>query len=465
MVRILLLCSAVSIRALGVFVGLLAIGCADLPRISEPTPHLRPETPRVVTRRGELSARRSEALLERQGKPGERTLLERHLATMQRLSNTPLVAGNEARLLVDGPASYQVIFRAIGAARDHVNIETYILESDEVGEKLSALLIEKQSRGVQVNLLYDAVGSLGTSAAFFERLRAGGVQVCEFNPLVPGRRGVSDPNQRDHRKQVIVDGRIAVSGGINFSSVYSSGSAIGRSEKPASVERGWRDTNIELRGPAVAQFQELFLASWEKQNCPALVPRDYYPKLSNQGDKVVRVVGSSRDDERGLMYLSLLSAIQESRQSVYITMAYFVPDAEIRRALADAARRGVEVKLVLPGFSDSWVVFHAGRAHYTELLSAGVEIYELRGALLHAKTAVIDGVWSTVGSTNLDWRSFLHNDELNTIVLGPEFGRASTRMFQADVRDTTRVDLTRWQDRGVADRVKEGTASLLAYWL
>ena len=346
-----------------------------------------------------------------------------------------------------------------------MNVETYILEGDEVGEKLAAALLAKRSQGVQVNLLYDAVGSLGTSVAFFDRLRDGGVNVCEFNPLLPSRGRLADPNQRDHRKQVIVDGRVAISGGINFSSVYSSGSAIGRRRKPASVTSGWRDTNIELRGPAVAKYQLLFLESWEKQSCPALAAAEFFPALANEGDKVVRVIGSSSDDEQGMVYLALLSAIQESRQSVYVTMAYFVPDEEILEALEAAARRGVDVKLILPGFSDSWVVFHAGRSCYGDLLSAGVQIYELRGALLHAKTAVVDDVWSTVGSTNLDWRSFLYNDELNTTVLGQEFARATSAMFEADLRDATRVELERWQDRSYGQRLKERLASLFAYGL
>ena len=452
-------------RSFAVLLYSLASGCLALPELGGPIPHLRPESPRVVASKGVLSEARGEALLERQDKKREPTLLERHLANMQRISDTPLVAGNAARLLIDGPASYQAIFAAIGAARDHVNVETYILEGDEVGDKLSALLIEKQAQGVQVNLLYDAVGSIGTSAEFFDRLRAGGVQVCEFNPLLPSRGRLADPNQRDHRKQVVVDGRVAISGGINFSSVYSSGSAIGRRTRPESLTSGWRDTNIELRGPAVAKFQELFIASWEKQSCPALAAREYFPTLSSQGDKVVRVIGSSSDDERGVMYLGALSAIRESRQSVYVTMAYFVPDAEIRVALEDAARRGVEVKLILPGFSDSWVVLRAGHSYYAELLSAGVQIYELRGALLHAKTAVVDGVWSTVGSTNLDWRSFLYNDELNTTVLGEDFGRATTTMFEADLHDATRIDLARWEDRPVGDWLKERAARLFAAWL
>ncbi len=452
------------VRAASVAAVLLAASCALPPELDVAASAAEPP-PRVLGSRGPLSEARSRALLERADKQGEPTLLERHLATLEKIGGTPLVAGNAARLLVDGPASYRAMFRAIADARDHVNVETYILEGDEVGQKLAALLLAKQAQGVQVNLLYDAVGSLGTPAEFFDSMREAGIQVCEFNPFLPSRWRVANPNQRDHRKQVVVDGRLVVTGGINFSSVYSSGSAIGRTKKPESVESGWRDTNVELRGPAVPQFQRLFLDTWAEQNCPPVADRGYFPPLEVQGDKVVSAIGSSADDEPGLMYLALLSAIRESRQSVHITMAYFVPDAEIVRALTGAARRGVDVKLILPGFSDSWIAFHAGRSYYDALLEAGVEIHELRGALLHAKTAVIDEVWSTVGSTNLDWRSFVHNDELNTIVLGAEFGRAMAGMFDADLRDATRVERERWQQRPLGDRIKERAGRLFAYWL
>ena len=448
-------------RALGVLTCVFALGCAGLPKLG-PVTALQEATPRVRTSPAELSATRSAAILKQQDKPEEPTLLARHLATMQKISRKPWIAGNRVQLLVDGPASYRVIFREIAAARDHVNIETYILEGDEIGDRLSRLLIEKQSQGVQVNLLYDAVGSIGTSDEFFDRLRSAGVHVCAFNPLLPSRGRVADPNQRDHRKQVIVDGRVAVSGGINFSSVYSRGSAGSGNASPPSVKSGWRDTNIEVRGPAVAQYQQLFLTSWEKQSCTPLAERSYFPRLESQGQKVVGVIGSTSDDERRLMYLALLSAIRESRQSVYVTMAYFVPDAEIRLALEQAARRGVDVQLILPGFSDSWVVLEAGRSYYDELLSAGVHISELHRALLHAKTAVIDDVWSTVGSTNLDWRSLLHNDELNTVVLGEDFGAATTAVFESDLQETWHIDRASWRGRGVGRRLEEGLARLFA---
>jgi cardiolipin synthase len=162
------------------------------------------------------------------------------------------------------------------------------------------------------------------------------------------------------------------------------------------------------------------------------------------------------------MYLALLSAIRESHDSVYLTMAYFVPDDETRFALEEAARRGVDVQLILPGFSDSWVVLEAGRSYYGELLSAGVHISELHSALLHAKTAVIDDVWSTVGSTNLDGRSLLHNDELNTIVLGEDFGSATTAMFESDLQEAAHIDLSSWRERSVSHRFEEGVARLFA---
>jgi cardiolipin synthase A/B len=443
--------------------GALALGCASLPHLHVPNLSLREAHPRVQTADGLLSPAQSAALIERQDKSDEPTLLERQVTAMKAISEKPWVAGNRVELLVDGPASYRVIFREIARAHRNVNIESYIVEGEQVGERLSRLLVRKQSQGVQVNLLYDAVGSLGTSSGFFERLRAAGVHVCEFNPLVPNHGRIGDPNQRDHRKQVIVDGRVAISGGINISDVYSSGSA-GHREDPPSTKTGWRDTNIEVRGPAVAQYQELFLDSWRKQSCQPLDESEYLPKLRTAGDKIVTVVGSS-SDERRRMYLALLAAIRESRQNVFVTMAYFVPDAKIRRALENAARRGVDVELLLPGFSDSWVVLEAGRSYYSELLEAGVHIREVRGALLHAKTAVVDDVWSTVGSTNLDLRSLLYNDELNTIVLGEDFGRATTALFEEDLQQAALVDPLTWRRRGPAPRAKELVARMVAPWL
>jgi cardiolipin synthase len=172
----------------------------------------------------------------------------------------------------------------------------------------------------------------------------------------------------------------------------------------------------------------------------------------------VRAIGSTPDDPYSLMYLTLISAIGNAEKQVYLTNAYFVPDPQLLKALTDAAARGVDVKLILPSHSDSEVVFQAGRAHYSELLRGGVKIYERGGALLHSKTALIDGVWSTVGSTNLDWRSFLDNDEINAVIIGREFGQKMQAMFDADLAASQEIDPDSWEHRPLKFRFKEWMA-------
>jgi cardiolipin synthase A/B len=179
----------------------------------------------------------------------------------------------------------------------------------------------------------------------------------------------------------------------------------------------------------------------------------------------VRAIGSTSEDPHSLIYLTLMSAITHAEGEVHLTIAYFAPDPQMLQALTDAARRGVNVSLVLPSRSDSWAIFHLGRSYYNGLLKAGVRIYQRRGAVMHAKTASIDGVWSTIGSTNMDWRSYLHNDEINAVILGRGFAEQMETMFAADVAHSERITLEAWQDRGVLNRVKEWTARLGAYWL
>jgi len=183
------------------------------------------------------------------------------------------------------------------------------------------------------------------------------------------------------------------------------------------------------------------------------------------GNEVVRIIGSSPDEPYSLIYATLISALHSAVSEIWITNAYFVPDPQLVTALNDAAARGVDVKLVLPSSTDSWLVFHAGRANYTELLKAGVRLYERRDALLHVKAAVIDGVWSTVGSTNLDWRSFLHNEEVNAVVLGTGFGGKMQAAFLADLEKSDEVTLEMWKRRPVNVRLKELIGRMWEYWL
>ena len=438
--------------------GLGAAGCATLPDTDALIARHSAQQANFETARGPVSAKRNAAILAGlQRKSGEIDILDKQMALEQAISDSPLVLGNKVSLLQDGAATYAAMFGAIRQAKNHINLETYIIEADATGDEFSDLLLQAQARGVQVNLIYDSVGAINTPKAFFERLSKAGVAVLEFNPINPlTAKGPWQIYNRDHRKLLIVDGRSVILGGINISNVYTSGSAVlQRLIKPPADGVAWRDTDLQIEGPVVAEFQKLFLQTWDKQKGPALAVKNYFPKLTAQGKDIVRAIGSTPDDPYSLIYLTLISAIGNAEKFVHLTNAYFVPDPQLLKALTDAAARGVQVQLILPSHSDSELVFHAGRAHYAGLLAGGVQIYERQDALLHAKTAVIDGVWSTVGSTNLDWRSFLDNDEVNAVILGRDFAAQMQAMHQQDLDASRRIEPQAWANRPLKFKLKE----------
>ena len=453
---------------LGVVVLLtFVIGSSALPRIV-PDMAQAPSAPvQLDGIHGPLSAERSKAILDRlKSTHAETNIFDVHLAIEESVAGTPLTEGNKVDLLQDGPSTYQSMIKAIEAARDHINMETYILDDDEVGQRFADALIARQLKGVQVNLIRDSVGTLGTPSAFFARLTEAGIKVLEYNPVNPVTAKTGwDVNQRDHRKLLIVDGRIAFLGGINISSVYSGGSFSAHSKTRPNGDLPWRDTDLRIEGPVVADLQKLFIATWTAQKGEPLAARDYFPPLERKGTEVIRAIGSSPDEPFSQIYATLISALQSAQTEIWLTNAYFVPDPQLLAVLKEAAARGVDVKLVLPSSTDSWLVFHAGRAYYSELLEANVKLYERRDALLHVKTAVIDGVWSTVGSTNLDWRSFLHNDEVNVVVLGTEFAKKMQAAFMADLAKSNEIKLEKWQRRSLVVRAKEQMGRLWEYWL
>ena len=376
----------------------------------------------------------------------------------------PLTKGNKVTLLADGQAAYAAMFKAMQSARDHINLETFIIDDDEVGRKFSDLLLKKQAEGVQVNLIYDSVGSFTTPAAFFQRLRDGGIQVVEFNPINPlkahGNWLLAHP---DHRKILIVDGKIVITGGINISSVYSS--KLSGWHKGKGTPLPWRDTDVQIEGPAVAEFQKLFLDTWPKQNGPKLSERNYYPSLKEDGNALVRVVGSTPGSDNRITFIVYVAAITFAEHSIHLTNAYFIPDDQILDAFTDAARRGVDVKIILPGTSDSSLGLYAARYNYSELLESGVKIYERHNALLHAKTAVIDGVWSTVGSTNIDYWSLLSDDEVNAVVLSREFAIEMEKTFAKDLVQSHQIKWEEWKERPLFLKMREWLAHLFVHWL
>ncbi len=411
---------------------------------------------------GPLAKEKARAVIEKIKRANpDSTMLERHLAIEEAIVGQPLIVGNRVTLLEDGKATFAAVFEAIKRAKKHVNVESYIIEDDEIGQQFADLLIAKQGQGVQINLIYDSVGSIGTPKEFFRRLQDAGINVVEFNPVNPlASKGEWRLNHRDHRKLIVVDGELAFLGGINISSVYSGSSFRKKQADNKEAAAPWRDTHMQIEGPVVADFQRLFMATWEKQKGPAIVGEDYFPPLKPVGKEVVRAIGSSPDDAYTLMYATMISVIQNAEASISLTNAYFVPDPQLLESLKEAARRGVDVRLILPKITDSSLTLYVGRSFYEELLTAGVRIYERRNRMLHAKTAVVDGVWSTIGSTNLDWRSFVHNDEINAVVLGADFAGRMAALFQRDLSASDEITLEEWQNRSFIMRLREAYARL-----
>jgi cardiolipin synthase A/B len=434
--------------------------------------------------RGPLTRAQTDAILERlKAGAKETNIFDRHLAVEEAITGSPFSVGNKVTLLQDGPATYRAMFAALDAARDHIHLEMYIIEDDEIGHRFADALIAKRKLGVQVSVMYDSLGSLSTPKEYFERLKEAGIDTLEFNPLNPlaAKKAGWQLNQRNHRKLLIVDGKIAFLGGINISGVYSSGSLTagsrasgkkngGESTKDGAPvdkrdQRPWRDTQVQVEGPVVAELQKTFVEAWQKQKHEPPATKNPFPALKPQGKEAVRVVAGWADEPISAVYVTLLSAITSAESEIQLTIAYFVPDPQLLSALKEAARRGVDVKIILPSYTDFWAVFHAGRSHYEELLQAGVKIYERQDRVLHAKTATVDGVWSTIGSTNLDWRSFVHNHELNAVVLGTEFGEQMHAMFERDLKASQAITLEQWHKRPIAHRLKEVAARVWAYWL
>ena len=428
---------------------------------------------RLEGARGPLTGAESERVLAALKKKTPDTgILERHVAIEEALAGNPLTVGNKVTLLQDGQATYPAMLAVIRSAKHEVHMETYIFDDDEVGRPFADALIERAKAGVKVRLIFDFIGSNKTPRAFFERMAAGGVEVREFNPPTSPDR-ILLLNHRDHRKLTIVDGRVAFLGGINISSVYgpvhsgSSGASSRRHDDDDGQpfdKRPWRDTQVRIEGPVVADLQDAFLKQWARLKKEAVITdKAYYPPQKPVGNDIVRAIaGSPSDKQVNPVYAGLISAIDNAEGSVHITNAYFVPHPDLVKALEHAARRGVDVKLVLPSRTDSWLAFNAGRSFYEDLLEAGVKIFERKARLLHAKTATIDGVWSTVGSTNLDWRSLVYNDELNAVVLSPDFGQQLRPIFEDDFKRSKLITPEAWSHRGLAERLKEAGARVWA---
>ncbi|WP_207537540.1 phospholipase D-like domain-containing protein [Sabulicella rubraurantiaca] len=376
------------------------------------------------------------------------------------MADAPLLQGNAVGLLAGGPRVLIEVFRMIEAARDHVHLEFFIVEDVRrpgSGELLFDLLRRKLREGVAVNVIYDSLGSSRTSRAEFDALREAGARLLSFNPANPLEvRRAWRPNHRTHRKILVVDGRVALTGGANLHGVYANRCGPGAVDPEVDPEEAcWDDVGLRIEGPAVLAFQRLFLDTWESQGGGALAPRDWFPAPRRPGPTAMRVLGSSPVQGRPLFHVARLAALEAARRSAIICTGYFVPAPREMTEILRAARRGVAVSLLLPGASDHAMPLHIQRSLYGDLLEAGARIFEVHDRVMHAKLAVVDGEWSAVGSSNLDRRSAAWNDEVDAILFGPEFGGALERLLGGRIAGARAVTLAEWRARPFGQRVRE----------
>ena len=355
----------------------------------------------------------------------------------------PFIDNNRVKLLKSGRETFQTIFDSVESAKNIICVEFYIFSDDRTGKKLANLLKMKSEQGVKVYLLYDHFGSFFTARSFWSNMKKAGIKIRISHPFQWS--SAQSYIYRNHKKLLIIDGMRAFAGGINIANEYH-----GHTEDKEEI---WRDTVILLEGPIVSTLFAIFKKSWATWKGKPITWDAESSPLSH-GVSVIPIFARSGRARRRMRRLYIHS-INNANKSIFITTAYFNPGRRIMRALKRAAKRGVTLKLLLPGKTDVMSVKYAGRSYYTRLLRAGVQIYNYQGGILHAKTAVFDVCWSIVGSTNLDHQSLRRNDESNVGILDSGFGRVMTEAFQKDLKDSIRINPEKWDKRPFYKKILE----------
>jgi cardiolipin synthase A/B len=370
------------------------------------------------------------------------------LQTMHALTGAPLARGNRVDILRNGAQFFPSMLAAIRGAQKTINLEFYIYWDGEVGRTFAEALAERARAGVQVKVILDAVGSVTMSGSLIEFMSRNGIDVEWYHPL--RWYTLSRYNHRTHRKLLIVDGCIGFSGGAGIADTW-----LG----DADSREHWRETMIRVEGPVVTQMQSAFMDNWIKSRGELLTGLDYFPTIEPAGNHVAQVIKSSPSEGSSTVKLLYIISVVSATKSIYISSAYFIPDRDTLRALEGAVRRGVDVRVIVPGdFNDLPVVRQASRWHYDMLLRHGIRIFEYKPTMMHAKTMVVDGLWTTIGSSNFDDRSFRLNDEVNVNVYDAGIAAQMQEMFSEDLKQCEEISLRKWFRRSWLDKVKEAVA-------
>ena len=372
--------------------------------------------------------------------------------SMSVLLGPPLLDGNRVETLINGDRIFPSMLQAISSAKETINFETYIYWSGDIGRQFAEALADRARAGVKVHVLVDWVGSQKMDNESIEVMKQAGVDFRKYRPL--RWYNLARVNNRTHRKLLVVDGRIGFTGGVGIADEWA-----GDAQDP----KHWRDNQYRIEGPAAAQMQAAFMDNWTKVSGSVLHGSVYFPVLQRVGTMPAQVFQSSSQGGAESMHLMYLLSIAAATRTIDLAMAYFVPDAITSEALVAAMNRGVKLRLILPNeHTDADFVRRASRAGWGPLLKAGALIYEYQPTLYHVKLLVVDGLWSSVGSTNFDSRSFRLNDEANLNVYDAEFARTQTATFEADLRSARRITYEEWETRPLTEKLMERAAALFS---
>ncbi len=348
-----------------------------------------------------------------------------------------ILPGNRTQTLLNGDQIFPAMLKAIGGARRSITFETYIYWSGKIGRAFADALIERARAGVKVHVLLDWIGSGKIDDTLIKELEAAGIEVKRYNP--PRWYSFGRLNNRTHRKLLVVDGSVGFTGGVGIADQWT-----GNAQDP----NHWRETHFRLEGPVVAQMQAAFHDNWVEVTGTVLHGEDYFPALKPAGTQYGQVFTSSPRGGGDSMHLMYLLSIASAAKSIRLSASYFVPDNVAVETMVAALRRGVKIQIILPGpLIDTAVVRRASRSTWGPLLRAGVEIYEYQPTMFHCKVMVVDELWTSVGSTNFDNRSFAVNDEANLNVYDREFARVQIRVFEEDLKRSRRITLEEWENR------------------
>jgi len=372
------------------------------------------------------------------------------LQTMHALTGAPILDGNRVDVLRNGVQIFPAMLAAIRGAQKTINLEFYIYWDGEIGRLFAETLAERARAGVAVKVILDSVGSATMSRSLIDFMQRNGIDVEWYHPL--RWYTLSRFNHRTHRKLLVVDGTIGFSGGVGIADEW-----LG----DADARNHWRDTVARVEGPVVTQMQFAFMDNWVKSRGELLTGLDYFPTLEPRGEHLAQVIKSSPSEGSSTAKLLYIVSIVSAQQRIWINSAYFVPDKDTIRALEGAVRRGVDVRVIIPGeIIDVPIVRQAGRLHYHDLLDRGIRIWEYQPTMMHAKTMVVDGIWSTVGSSNFDDRSFRLNDEVNVNIYDEAIAAQMEAMFQEDLARSEEIKLRPWLRRPRFSKVKEWVAGV-----